>query len=397
MKYKHIIIYIYIFFSLFSLNMSAQSIGKLLTGGVNNKSGEWNDARVSLKQGNISDALVQYSKAVESAKDSRNSGKGVSSDLLAEYAYTLALHHDFDASLLNIDRAYNLGCKNYEFYASQILELMGHDEASIEMRKDAKAPDWINGIYQKQISEHQTKVTMSVDNPETTLKNANKLGANGQYTQSIVLFEELKNAYPKVNIVYIDYSTVWETLGHLSYAAKLLKQGIDKIEEEEDKEAFSKHLSELTQSASMIEKMPFAKKLLGVGIPKMMIYVGASAAKDTYSLNSRMGIYTSNKFSASLNLGLNYGNEQFSGSIGISAYKAWGIFMCGIGLNDQFTEDNNIFSLAPSVGLTFLNKSQTSSFDITISSYIPLTSDGKVTYNFSIGKTIYFDLNSIFK
>jgi len=392
---KHIIIYISI--GLFSLNISAQSISDVLMGNRNTNLGDWNEARTALESGDIPKALILYSQAIETSKENRNSGRGVSSELLAEYAYTLALQHDFDASLLNIDRAYNLGCKYYEFYSSQILTLMGYEEASIEMSKDAKVPEWINGLYQKLTSENKSTVTINVDNPEETLKKANKLGADGQYTQSIVMFEDLKNAYKDVNIVYIDYSTVWETLGHLSYAAKLLKQGIDLIELEENKQAFSKHLSDLTQSAAVIESMPFTKKLLGAGMPKMMIYVGASAAEDNYALNGRMGIYTSNKFSASLNLGLNYGNEKFSGTIGMSVYKAWGIFMCGIGISDQFTDETNTFCLSPSVGLTFLNKSQTSSFDFTISSYIPFTSDGKVSYNFSIGKTIYFDINSLFK
>ena len=131
--------------------------------------------------------------------------------------------------------------------------------------------------------------------------------------------------------------------------------------------------------------------------PKLMTYVGASAAKDMYSLNGRMGLYTSNKFSASLNVGLNYAGEKFSGSIGVSGYKAWGIFVCGLGITDMFGKDMNTFSLTPSVGLSFLNKRQTSSFDITLSGYVPFSSDQEFSYSISIGKTIYFDLNRLLK
>ena len=131
--------------------------------------------------------------------------------------------------------------------------------------------------------------------------------------------------------------------------------------------------------------------------PKMMTYVGASAAKDFYSLNGRMGLYTSNKFSASVNVGLNYASEELSGSIGVSAYKAWGIFVGGLGITDMFGKETNTFSLTPSVGLSFLNKSQTSSFDIMVNGYVPFSSEQKFTYSISIGKTIYFDLNGLLK
>lgn len=139
------------------------------------------------------------------------------------------------------------------------------------------------------------------------------------------------------------------------------------------------------------------KRLLGMNPPKLMTYVGASAAKDMYSLNGRMGLYTSNKFSASLNVGLNYASEEFSGSIGVSGYKAWGIFVGGLGITDMFGKDSNTFSLTPSVGLSFLNKGQTSSFDIMVNGYIPFSSEQKFSYSISIGKTIYFDLNGLLK
>ena len=129
----------------------------------------------------------------------------------------------------------------------------------------------------------------------------------------------------------------------------------------------------------------------------MMTYVGASAANDMYSLNGRMGLYTSNKFSASLNLGLNYGGEQFSGSIGLSAYKAWGILVGGVGITDTFGKDTNVLSLTSSIGLSFLSKDQTSSFDIMVNGYVPFSSGQKFSYGISLGKTIYFDLNGLLK
>ncbi len=215
----------------------------------------------------------------------------------------------------------------------------------------------------------------------------------------MALFEELAAIYPDTYIIYVDYSTVWESLGYYAYAAHLLQKGIDKMpkEEIENKEIFQNHLTKVNQMKAGFENASWLKRLLGMNPPKMMLYVGASAAKDLYALNGRWGLYTSNKFSASLNVGANYASDQFSGSVGVSAYKAWGIFVGGLGIADQFGKDTNVLSLTPSIGLTFLNKSQTSSFDITLSGYVPFSSDQKFSYSISIGKTIYFDLNGLLK
>ena len=90
-------------------------------------------------------------------------------------------------------------------------------------------------------------------------------------------------------------------------------------------------------------------------------------------------------------------NDETMGNIGLSAYKAFGVFVVGLGVNQQFAKEANVFSLAPSVGLSFLNKSQTSSFDVTLNGYVPFSSDQEFSYSISVGKTIYFDLNGILK
>ena len=353
----------------------------------------------SLRQGDVVNALSNYSMAIEHTIKERNSGHGVDGELIAEYSYALALHHDFEAALMNIDRARMVGTKYGDFYAAQVLMLMGYSEASKQLMMQAKVPDWINGIYQGLHEKYKTIASINRDSPETSLKRANKLAANRQTIQSIAIFEELIAIYPNTYIIYIDYSTVWESLGYYAYAAHLLQKGINLMpqHENENKQIFQSHLTKVNQMKASFENASWMKRLLGMNPPKMMTYVGASAAKDMYSLNGRMGIYTSNKFSASLNLGLNYASEEFSGSIGISAYKAWGILVCGLGITDMFGKDSNTFSLTPSIGLSFLNKSQTSSFDIMVNGYIPFSSEQKFSYSISVGKTIYFDLNGLLK
>lgn len=360
------------------------------------------NARKLMQNIQIHESTVQYFNVIYNEQTNRSTGNGVSGDLLAEYAYVLALHHDFEAALMHIDRARMVGTKYGDFYAAQVLTLMGYTDAAQQLMKQAKVPDWINGIYQGLNEKYVTTASINRDAPETALKRANKLAANRQTIQAIALFEELAKLYDKTYIIYVDYSTVWESLGYYAYAAHLLQKGIDLMPEEpgtlqQNKQIFQNHLTKVNQMKAGLENASWLKRLLGMNPPKMMTFVGASAAKDMYSLNGRLGVYTSNKFSASLNVGMNYASEEFSGSIGVSGYKAWGIFVGGLGITDMFGKDQNTLSLTPSVGLSFLNKNQTSSFDIMVNGYIPFSSEQKFSYSISIGKTIYFDLTRILK
>jgi len=395
---------LYIFFVLF-LSQSylfSQNISDVLAKQIGmNSPTIYREAQINLKLGDVDKALVCYSQAVKQAQKQRNSGNGVNAELLAEYAYTLALNHDFEAAMINIDRARMLGMKYGDFYSAQILLLMGHNNAAELLMKQAKIPNWINGVYQGLNEKYKVVASITPDAPEIVLKRANKLAADKQVIQAITLFEELVTIYPDVSIFYIDYSTVWESLGYYGYAAQLLQKGLDRMPQDsinvDSRQVFVNHLNSVNKMNAEFENVPWLKRMLGMEPPKLMTYLGASFAKDVYSLNGRMGVYTSNKFSASLNLGFNYSGEQFSGTIGLSAYKAWGILVAGLGLSEQFSENSDMFSLAPSIGLTFLNKAQTSSFDIMLNGYVPFSSNQKFSYSISIGKTVYFDLNGLLK
>lgn len=356
-------------------------------------------AQQYIKDGDVDNTIVSYVSAINQSQSQRNAGKGVDGNLLSEYAYALALHHDFEAALMNIDRARMVGTKYGDFYAAQVLAVMGYKDAAQQLMQQAKVPEWINGVYQGLNERYKTKASINRNAPETALKRANKLAANKQTIQAMALFEELATIYPNTYIIYVDYSTVWESLGYYTYAAHLLQKGIDLMPQEqaENKRIFTNHLTKVNEKKTKYENASWFKKMLGLNPPKLMTYVGASAAKDFYSLNGRLGLYTSNKFSASLNVGVNYASEEFSGSIGVSGYKAWDVFVGGLGITDMFGKETNTFSLTPSVGLSFLNKNQTSSFDIMLNGYIPFSSEQKFTYSISIGKTIYFDLNGLLK
>lgn len=392
--------FVYLVIMAFSSFMNAQSIGGALLSGVSTgNSNLTNEARVCLKMGDVDKALVTYSQAVEQKQAQRSGGKGVKGDLLAEYAYTLALHHDFETALVNIDRARILGAEYGDFYAVQVLTLMGYTDAAQQLLRLAKAPDWINGIYQGLNEKYKTTASINRDAPETALKRANKLAANKQTIQAMAMFEELARIYPDTYIIYVDYSTIWESLGYYAYAAQLLQKGIDLMPDDqtENKQVFQNHLTKVSEQSLRRPNASLMKKFWGMDQLKLMTYAGASIAKDSYMFNGRLGVYTSDKFSASLNLGMGYAGGQFSGNIGISAYKTWGIFVGGMGFTDIFSKSSNSFNYTLSAGLSFLNKKQTSSFDIMVNGYFPFTKGSNVSYSISIGKTIYFDLNKLTK
>lgn len=88
---------LYIFFVLFLYQsyLFSQNISDVLTKQIGmNSPTIYREAQINLKLGDVDKALVCYSQAVKQAQKQRNSGNGVNAELLAEYAYTLALNHD---------------------------------------------------------------------------------------------------------------------------------------------------------------------------------------------------------------------------------------------------------------------------------------------------------------
>ena len=373
----------------FELNKSKYKVGK------DPKIQDADKAHRHLIDDEISLAVSAYQYEIQKEQMNRSiTERGVNGDRLAEYAYALALHHNFEAALINIDRARALDAKYKDFYSAQILKLMGYDNTAEQFMQDTKVPEWISNTYQTLTAKYATYVSINQDNPNEALIRANKLAANGQTIQAIVLFEELLTFYTNAYIIYVDYSTIWEKLKKYEYASKMLKKGIDLIpQDNETKATFNNHLDELNETWRKYTTNTWVKKMFGTGLPKLITYAGAAFAGKTFSLNGRIGAYTSKKFSGSLNLGLSFASEQVMGNIGISAYKGWGIFLVGLGLTDSFSKGSNSIGLSPQVGLSILNKKQTASFDFTIGCQIPFSAKPVISYSISIGETIYIDVS----
>jgi tetratricopeptide (TPR) repeat protein len=388
--------YLYLLFlSLLStcLPANAQSFGQTIKDRLGfNKPAPPTEARNKLLAGNMQEALLEYSQAVTKAQQNRNEAHGVDGDLMAEYAYALALHNDFEAALVYIDRARALEAKDGDFFAKQILTMMGYTEAAKQLTTQEDAPKWIDCCYQSLTQSHTAAISINSETPQDALKRANQLAASKQTIQSIALFEELKQLYPNAYILYIDYSTVWESLGKNDYAADLLEKGINMMPANERQTTFNNHLSEIKNTKVEVKDKSRFKKMFGNEPPRLMTYAGATAMAKTFLVNGRVGVYTKNNYSATVDIGLGVAGGIFTGNVGVSASKSWGVFFAGLGISDYFSKESNTFGLSPLAGLTFLNRSQTSSLDITFSGFIPLFSEAKFSYSVSIGKTFYLDL-----
>lgn len=355
-------------------------------------------ARQSLLSGSADSAVVYYWYAIEEAREHRNGGRGVDGTLVAEYAYALALHHDYEAALINIDRARALNTKYGDFYAAQVLTIMGHTSAANELLKDASMPRWLDGDYLQLTSSFASEkpVYINQDPPQQALERANRLAATKQTIQSIAIFEELMELYPAYYVIKVDYSSVWESINHYGYAKQLLRLGINTMPNDttliEMRSTFTEHLALLHRQDSASSNKTLSQLIIGKGSPKFMTYIGASMAGKVYALNGRLGVFTSQQFSASLNMGLNYSKGSLTGDLGLSAYKTWCVFVVGLGISDHITAHGNEIGLTPAAGFSFINKAQTSSFDIMFNVFLPITSKARTSFSMSLGKTYYIDI-----
>jgi tetratricopeptide (TPR) repeat protein len=373
-----------------------------LVWGVTNA--QWNDynreqAKFNIQLGDIDRAVLFYAQSVDKAKESRNAGKGVYSGLLAEYAYALALHHDFEAALMNVDRAMMLGAANSKYFAGQILTVMGHPDAAFQISgfvvgQNYNIPrysKWIDAPARNLTEKYKTKVTINRDNPQAALKRANTLTERGQMVQAIVLYEELMEQYPEAYIIPANYSVLWEKLGNRVYAATLLKRSLKSMGTATSDTASRNALEEHLRGLEAVQPAGWSAFTKGL---HTIVYTGVSINKEMTSLNGRIGISTDKKTSLSLNANIMFMDSTTFGSVGLSAYKTWSFFVVGLGVSRQLSKSSPSWGLAPSVGLTFLNKAQTASIDITAAGQFPFGNNIKPSFSLSLGTTFYLDFKN---
>jgi len=340
-------------------------------------------------QGQISQAIQKYAQLAD--KNSTNSA------LLTEYAYALALGGIYEGALMNLDRAKLFGAfseKDY-FFAGQVFALMGYNEPAIDFLKHSSVPEWIYPKYNELYQKHKSVSFMPQgDGVESVFKRANYLAATGMYFQSIALYEQILEEQPDNYLFHIGYSIPLEKVGLLKLASNELETGISLMgnnpEYDQAKQAFNSRLTALKQKQNAEPSKQTLGKLQAFN-PKTMLYAGGMFSSSYTAFNSRFGVYLSNSFTASFGLGISGNSDVTYFNIGISGYHRPGrVFVYGLGINGQAGGDMGVFSIKPSVGLSFVNQKRNASWDFFFDLYCPLQEGVGTRFGFSIGRSFYF-------
>ncbi len=350
---------------------------------ISGRGDSWREARFNIKLGDIDRAVEYYSTAVAQAIARRNSGRGVCGELMAEYAYALALNHDYELSLMYIDRARTVGARHADFYTGQILAILGYSETAQTLT--GRPPEWLDGIWQNRLREHSEKARLLAESPNDALQHAIKLSENGQHIQAMTLYEELLAKYPAEPMVAVAYSTLWESIGKPEQAARMLKRGIELTDKGDTsrRHIYEQHLDELSHASSVSWGRFF----------RTIVYVGASTGKEMLGINGRLGISTESKLSLSLTGNYSSWGGNPVSSVGLSVYKSWSWFVLGMGTSCQWIENKATWGLSPSLGVAIFNLAGNSSVDITLGAIIPFSNEDTFGYSLSIGRTVYLDFN----
>jgi len=342
--------------------------------------------------GQISKAIPIYAQLVD--KDNANSA------LLSEYAYALALGGIHEGALMNLDRAKLLGSfsgKDY-FYAGQVFALLGYNRPAAGLLNRCFVPKWVYPKYNELYQEYQSNSSMlQGDSLKILFKRANYLASISMNFQAIALYEQMLEENPDVYLFHVGYSIPLEKVGLNKLAAGELESGISLMSDDSQsaaaKAAFNQRLTQLKQqpeNAAPVEQPAFTKTLNKFS-PKTMLYAGGMFSNNNTSFNARYGVYLSNSFNGSLNMGVSGNSTATYFNIGLSGYERLGnVVVIGVGLNDQIGSSSNVLSVVSTLGFSFINSKRNASWDIFFNVSSPLQQGTSSTVGISIGKSFYF-------
>jgi len=348
---------------------------------------------------NIKEAISAYGKLIKA--DLTNPV------LLAEDAYALALAGIYDAALLRLDQCRSMGAISPEinFFTAQIFGLMGYNDLAGEFWKpsaDNSAPAWISAksslLLQKYRSKTPVTTTRTREQLIANFKHANELASQTQYFQSIALFHDITNIYPNEYLPYVGYSITLEKTGALGKSAQTIEKAISLIgntpEDKANKQFLEKRLAAIKQNMIILPpytapEMPVLKAPVAAG-PQMMAYAGGMVAPYSTNINGRIGYFVSGTSNASFDFGMWKTAEYTASNVGLSLYNRQKSLVSGAGLAMNSANGNSAFSFKLSVGVSKMNKAQTSSFDVFVDMNKGFKKDALTTFCFSIGTSKYF-------
>ena len=386
----------------------------------------------------FSEVLPEYAWMVQDQERSIGYHKGVDGDLLAEYAYVLALSGMYDGALLNLDRALSVGNYNaidpveaagskqlalsmkegkrkqkelervstlnnsglLEFYIAQVYTLMDYpnianvffneqDSASM-----ASVPQWIPKDYKRLAKKYTRQPVINQDSFVDAMKRANTFSVNKMYMQAIVLFQEMIDNYPKEYMPYMGQSKVWEKLGFYDKASELLTKGIAlNPATENEKSPYLGHLQLLGTKSNEANLKPYANSLEQLG----MFYIGGTFANSYKSLSIRYGSSSYRaRYTESVSISLADCNGTLKLSVGGDFFKRNRFLVGGAGFYADLAKGSPSTTIKIMGGYSLLYADYSQSIDVMLS--LGVTSPLNVgegqkpssIFAISVGKSLYF-------
>jgi hypothetical protein len=357
------------------------------------------DARDLLLDENFRESASVYSRLL--LKDTANIA------LNAELAYALALTGAYDASLFNLDKIRISSDQDPEinYYASQVYSLMGFDDLSSALAKTSggiATPGWLSSkaplFIQKYRRTYETDENPSGEKLVLMFKEANRLAAQNYNLRSIAVFEEITLCYPDGYLPYLGYSIVLEKAGMYEEAAGAIEKAIaitgESSQDTATLEVLDERLSSLQEKIA-VQKTPKNVKLkqtagVETANPGIMAYGGGNLSSGFTSLNAKIGIYYSDANYSAIEAGVASASGSNYMNLGFTTYNRQKIFVLGAGMLANLGGGTAIFYGKVSLGLSFMNKNHSSSFDIFIDGKVPFNKGYSTTMGLSVGQSIYF-------
>lgn len=365
----------------------AQGKTQLPSGGKS-KPKDWkevrNEARQAVLEEDFNKAISLYSQIIERQKASRQQGTQVDNEIMAEYAYVLALSGAQEAALVNIDLSINLmpPSKEVNFFTGSVLQLIGFEEISQPYFDAGKSPGWLNNKWSELNEKYKLPVLIPIESTATTLQHIKDCIKDTRYIEGLAYSKALTSIDPRSEAAWLLQSAAFEKIGFYNFALQSYSNGLETATDR-NLPGMQKQLEYLTKKA---EKQGNRISTWQRG---QMAYGGLSYLNGNTTITGRYGMYSGPfSYSATINFNISKSGD-FSSYYGISGYYNYRKLFVGLDLGFQ-DYGSLVFTIAPTFGFSFINKKRTSSFDISFGYSIPCASGMKPSLVYSIGKTFYF-------
>lgn len=354
----------------------------------------WNSARQEVLSRNFDLAISLYNAEVELQKSKRSQGRQVSEELLSEYAYALALAQIQSEALKVLDIAMSLESNKgvSPFYIFSILYLTGHPEivdilSGTTLEKwCAQSPGWLRGYAFDLNKQYAAPSDIEIPDDVSGIKHLRLLMSQDRKTEALAYADVFTKTFPNNQTGFLLASAVWEKFDCYSTAYAQFKKAQTLASAPG---ALMTETSMQKQGELLLERSEKIGNRPAFGsFPMTFISAGIGYASKSFSIQGRYGV-SNGPLSISFDVSFIVPDKgDFTSNYGATCYYRWRTLVTGMGiaLNDSK------FSFAPTVGLSFLNKKGTSSFDIMMNCYLPTSSGSKTSLTISIGKTFYFKL-----